>query len=152
MTSKSEASNDLYAGLPDELRQELAVHEHSVTVPKGTPLLQSGSYPEQLTILHSGSVEISVVADGKPLRLGVAGAGRVFGLQSILAEAPTDTNVTCLEQCEVVLVPKRAFLDMLRRNPQMYLAVAKLLRADLEKAHGFLRHNGRGSGRRAKTE
>jgi CRP-like cAMP-binding protein len=146
MTS-NDVIKDLYAGLPDELRQELAVHEQAVTVPAGTALLQCGICPEHLIILHSGSVETSVLVAGKPLSLGVAGVGRVFGLQSILAETPNDTNVTCLERCEVVFVPKKAFLDALRRNPQMYLAVAKLLSADLQKAHGFLRHNGR----RAKT-
>jgi CRP-like cAMP-binding protein len=147
MTS-SDVIKDLYAGLPDKLRQELAVHEQAVAVPEGTQLLRCGTYPEQLIILHSGSVETSVLVAGKPLSLGVAGAGRVFGLQSILAETATDTSVTCLEQCQVILVPKKAFLDALRRNPQMYLAVAKLLSADLQKAHGFLRHNGRRSGKR----
>jgi CRP/FNR family transcriptional regulator, cyclic AMP receptor protein len=142
MTS-SDVINELYAGLSDELRQELAVHEQAATVPAGTPLLQCGIYPEQLIILHSGSVETSVLVAGKPLSLGVAGAGRVFGLQSILAETPNDTCVTCLERCEVILVPRKAFLDALQRNPQMYLAVAKLLSADLQNAHGFLRHNGR---------
>jgi CRP-like cAMP-binding protein len=144
MTS-SDVIKDLYAGLPDELRRELAVHERAVTIPKGTPLLQCGNYPEHLIVLHSGSVETSVVVAGKPLSLGVASAGRVFGLQSILAETPNDINVTCLERCEVILVPRKAFLDALQRNPQMYLAVAKLLSADLQKAHGFLRHNGRRS-------
>jgi CRP-like cAMP-binding protein len=144
MTS-SDAMNELYAGLPDELREELAIHEQTVTVPAGTQLLQCGIYPEQLIILHSGSVETSVLVAGKPLSLGVAGAGRVFGLQSILAETPNDTDVTCLERCQVIFVPKKAFLDALQRNPQIYLAVAKLLSADLQKAHGFLRHNGRGS-------
>ncbi|HEY6306796.1 MAG TPA: Crp/Fnr family transcriptional regulator [Candidatus Angelobacter sp.] len=147
MTS-SDVIKDLYAGLPDKLRQELAVHEQAVTVPEGTALLQCGTYPQQLIILHSGSVETSVLVAGKPLSLGVAGAGRVFGLQSILAKTPTDTSVTCLEECQVILVPKKAFLDALRRNPQMYLAVAKLLSVDLQKAHGFLRRNGRRPGRR----
>ena len=150
MTS-SDVIKDLYACLPDELRQELAVHEQAVTVPEGTSLLQCGSYPEQLIILHSGSVETSVLVAGKPLSLGVAGPGRAFGLQSILAKAPTDTNVTCLEPCEVILVPKKAFLDALHCSPQMYLAVAQLLSADLQKAHGFLRHNGRRSGTRSKS-
>jgi CRP-like cAMP-binding protein len=151
MIPRREASNDLYSGLPGELRQELAVHEQALTVPEGTLLLQTGSHPEELMILHSGSVETSIVVAGKPLSLGGAGAGRVFGLQSILAETPNEINVTCLERCEVILVPKKAFLDALRRNPQMYLAVAKLLSADLQKAHGFLRHNGRRHGTRSKS-
>jgi CRP-like cAMP-binding protein len=144
MTS-SDVIKDLYTGLPDELLKELAVHEQAVTIPKGTLLLKCGTFPEHLMILHSGSAETSVLVAGKPLSLGVAGAGRVFGLQSILADAPNDTNVICLERCEVILVPKKAFLSALRRNPQMYLAVAKLLSADLQNAHGILRHNGRGS-------
>jgi CRP/FNR family transcriptional regulator, cyclic AMP receptor protein len=144
MTS-SDVINDLYAGLPDELRQELGVHQQTVTLPAGTPLLQCGTHPEELIILRSGSAETSVLVAGKPLSLGVAGSGRVFGLQSILAETPNDIDVTCLERCQVILVPKKSFLDALQRNPQMYLAVAKLLSADLQNAHGILRHNGRGS-------
>lgn len=152
MTSSSEVTNELYAGLSTELRQELASHGQAVTVPPGTKLLLCGTCPGQLIILNSGSAEISVLVAGKPLSLGVARTGKVFGLRSIIAGAPPDTNVTCLEQCDVTLVPQRAFLDILQRQPQMYVAVAKVLSSDLAAADSVIRNHARSSAARAQTK
>lgn len=145
MTSSSEVINDLYAGFPAEIRQELSGHEQTITAHSGSRLLQSGTSPEQLIILNSGSAETSVLAAGKSLSLGVAGPGKVFGLPSIIADVPTLTNVTCLEECEVTLVPKQAFLDVLQRYPQMYVAVVKVLSSDLAAANRVIRDYARRS-------
>lgn len=145
MTSSSEVINDLYAEFPAEVRQELSGHERTITAPLGSRLLQSGTSPEQLIILNSGSAETSVLAAGKSLSLGIAGPGKIFGLHSIIAGVPPVTNVTCLEQCEVTLLPKKAFLDVLQRYPQMYIAVVKVLSSDLAAADRVIRNYARRS-------
>jgi CRP-like cAMP-binding protein len=77
--------------------------------------------------------------------LGIACPGKVFGLHSVIANAPPGTSVTCLEECEVTFLPKTAFLNVLRRNPQMYFAVVKVLSSDLAAADRVIRKFGRGS-------
>jgi len=145
MTSSVELKNELYANLSDEVRQELAQHTQTITVARGTSLVKCGIPPYQLVILNSGSAEIYVPAGGKSLSLGVSGPGKVFGLQSILSGEAPHTSVTCLEECEVTLLPKEAFLGVLQRNPQMYFVIAKILSADLASADEVIRGIGRGS-------
>jgi CRP-like cAMP-binding protein len=79
------------------------------------------------------------------LSLGVAGPGRIFGLQSMLSGEAPHASVTCLEECEVTMLPKDAFLAVLQRNPQMYLPIVKILSADLASADEVIRDCGRGA-------
>ncbi len=152
MTSNGEVMNDLYAEFSAEVRQELSGHERTITAPQGSKLLQSGNPPDQLIILNSGSAETSVLAAGKNLSLGIAGPGKVFGLHSIIAGVPPVTNVTCLEACEVTLVPKKVFLDALQRYPRMYISVVKVLSSDLAAADRVIRNYARRSTARSQLK
>jgi CRP-like cAMP-binding protein len=145
MTSSIPFKNELYAGLPETVCRELSLHEQTVTVAAGTRLVESGVSAEQLIILVSGTAETTVEVSGKNISLGVAGPGKVFLLHSIIAGAMPEATVTCLQECRVTLVPKDAFLDALARNPQMYLAVVRVLSSDLIVAHRILRDYARKS-------
>src|SRR5438128_539349 len=134
MTSSSGVKNDLYPALSVEVRQELAEHEEKLTIPRGTSLVERGVASHHLIILNSGSVEISIPVGGKTLSMGVAGPGKVFALQSVLSGEKPHTSVTCLEECRITRISKEAFLAILERNPQMYLAIIKILSAELVSA------------------
>jgi CRP-like cAMP-binding protein len=139
MTSAGESTNELYTGLSDDLRQELVGHEQAATFPAGATLLQCGIPADRLVILTSGSAETFVAVAGKPRSLGMARPGKVFALDSIISGEPLHTSVTCSEDCGVIFLPKAIFLDVLRRNPHMYLAVAKVLSSDLVAADRVIR-------------
>jgi CRP-like cAMP-binding protein len=143
MMSAGEATNELYAGLSDDLRQELVEHEQAATFSAGATLLQCGIPADRLVILTSGSAETFVYVAGEPRSLGIARPGKVFALDSIISGEPLHTSVTCSEDCGVTFVPKAIFLDVLRRNPQMYFAVAKVLSSDLAAADRIIRTYGR---------
>jgi CRP-like cAMP-binding protein len=145
MTSAGEATNELYAGLSDDLRQELAGHEQTSTFPRGATLLHCGIPADRVVILTSGSAETSVLVAGKVRSLGVARPGKVFALDSIISGEALRTNVVCSEECGVAFVSKAVFLDVLQRNPHMYFAVAKVLSSDLAAANRAIRAYGRNS-------
>jgi CRP-like cAMP-binding protein len=95
--------------------------------------------PSRLVILDSGSAEITVPAAGKVISLGRVGPGKVLGLRPILCGEVSEINVSCLEDCEVTLLSRETFLEVLRRNPHMYFSVVKVLSADLKTVQSFLR-------------
>ncbi|HLW51558.1 MAG TPA: cyclic nucleotide-binding domain-containing protein [Candidatus Angelobacter sp.] len=138
-----DAINDLHAGVSDEVRAELAECETVATVPRGTRLVEAGIAPSHLIILNSGSAETCVQANGKTTSLGIMGPGRVFGLHSVLSGEIPQTTVTCLENCKIRRVPREAFKCVLDRHPEMYIAVVKVLSADLAVADHLLRKNAR---------
>lgn len=131
--------NELYANLGAPVQRQLADQERSATVSPGSKLIQFGVSPNQLIILNSGLAEITVPIAGKPVSLGTVGPGKVLGLRSIMCGEVPEIDVTCLEDCDITLVSCDVFLEVLRRNPEMYFAVAKVLSADLKMVQTFLR-------------
>jgi len=132
--------NELYANLSAQVQQQLTNQERSASVAQGSKLIEHGVSPNQLIILNSGLAEITVPVGDKPVSLGTVGSGKVLGLRSIMCGEVPEIDVTCLEECDVTLVPSDMFLEILRRNPEMYFAVVKVLSADLKEVQSFLRH------------
>jgi CRP-like cAMP-binding protein len=138
--ARNQTVNEFYAGLSPELQKQLEAHEQDLKVPRGYKIIQHGVVPGRLVILNSGKVQISVPSGGHEVLLGTAGPGKVFGMRgAVTGEAP-EINVTCLEECEIAIVPGDAFQAVLRENPQIYFAVAKVLSADLKIADQLIRN------------
>jgi len=112
-------------------------------VPQGTLLVQHQVAPQHLVILNGGSAEISLPSDGKDLLLGTAKKGKVLGMREIVSGEGPEIDVVCLEDCNVSLVPRDEFLALLRVNPQIYFAIARVLSSDLSLANQVIRKSRR---------
>jgi len=140
MSPENKHTNELYAMLPAAVWQELEKHEHFRTVPQGTTLIEHGQLPDDLVILNSGTVQISVPCRRRSASLTTGQAGKVFGMRAAISGEPPDIDVTCTEPCRVTFLPRDVFLTLLKTNPQIYFAVAKVLSADLLIADRILRN------------
>jgi CRP-like cAMP-binding protein len=138
-TLPNETANELYAMLSPELRTELAQYAQSVTVPQGTNLLKRGVLPDQLVIVNSGKVEITLACMRRSVSLGCAEAGKVFGMRAVVSGELPEADVTSLEDCHITLISRDAFLKTVRHHPQLYFAIAKVLSNDLVMAQRFLK-------------
>ena len=136
----TQETNELYESLSPAVRAELSRYEEKAAVPANTRLIREGVIPEHLIVIRHGSVEISVLAGDQAISLRTAGEGKVLGLRAIVAGESPETEATTLEDCELVLIPRQAFLDVLKKYPEMYFAISKVLSADLNAAESFLRH------------
>jgi CRP-like cAMP-binding protein len=142
------ARNELYAELSAELRTELAKYERFVTVPAGTQLIKHSVLPEQLIILHSGKVEITLAGMQESFSLDGAETGKVFGMRAVVSGELPEVDVTSRENCRITLIPRDAFLTIVRAHSEMYFAIAKVLSNDLVMAQRFLKISLRHSARR----
>jgi len=138
--ARNQTTNELYAGLTPELQRQLEKHEQDLKVPRGYRIVQHGVAPKRLVIINSGTVEISVPSGGSEVLLGTSGAGKVFGMRAVVTGEAPETNVTCLEECEIAIIPEETFNVLLREKPQIYFAVAKVLSADLKIADQLIRN------------
>jgi CRP-like cAMP-binding protein len=138
--AETQAVNEFYAGLSGESRKELEQAEEDFRVPRGYKLIQHGVYPDRLIILISGRVEISVPSAGTDVVLGTAGPGKVFGMRAVVSGELPEINATCLEECDIAVIQGDVFTAILKDNPQMYFAVAKVLSADLKIADQLIRN------------
>ncbi|HTC93196.1 MAG TPA: Crp/Fnr family transcriptional regulator [Terriglobales bacterium] len=144
-----ENMNELYTSMAAEMRQKLERHEEIKTMPPGTRLLSEGIRTEHLIIIKSGSVEVSISSAGKEIPIGIARAGKVFGLRSVVAGEAPEINATTLEDCTVALIPKNRFTEVLKQHHQIYFAVAKVLSDDLSMVNDLLRRIPRTANRQA---
>ena len=136
-------TNELYATLRAELRHELAQHEQLMTVPEGAILIDHGILPDYLVILNSGTVRVSVPTPKRAASMTTGQQGRVFGMRAAISGELPETDVTCVEPCNITILPRDVFLDLLKGHPEIYFAVAKVLSADLQIADRILRNHPR---------
>ncbi len=133
-------ANELYEMISPALREELAGSAQSWTAPKGTHLFQHGVMPGHLIILHSGKVEVILHSAHKSVSSGFSEAGKVFGMRAIVTGEPQELELICATPCLVSSLPRDIFLGLLKANPEMYTAVARVLGSDLQIANGLLRN------------
>jgi CRP-like cAMP-binding protein len=131
--------NELYDELSPEIHEKLKALETTANFPAGTQIMRAGVYPDNLIIITSGLVEISLPVARGAFSLVLAGRGKVLGLRSLISEALPETNVTTLKTTTVAMIPERAFIRILHQYTHMYLAIAKVLSSDLHTADRLLR-------------
>jgi CRP-like cAMP-binding protein len=137
----SAVANELYEMLSPEVRAELAKAERSMTVPEGTALIQQGVLPENLVIMNSGKVAVTLNCSRGPASLDYSQPGKVFGMRAMVSGELPEVNVTCVESCSITTLPRETFLSLLKDKPEIYFGVAKVLSSDLKIADRILRDN-----------
>ena len=143
MSLETGNTNELYATLRAELRHELAQHEQLMTVPEGAILIDHGILPEYLVILNSGTVRVSVPSPKRAVSMTTGQQGKVFGMRAAISGQLPEIDVTCIEPCNITVLPRYVFQDLLKGHPEIYFAVAKVLSADLQIADRILRNHPR---------
>ena len=143
MSLETGNTNELYAVLRTELRQKLAQHGRPMTVPEGAILIDHRVPPDHLVILNSGTVRVSVPSPKRAASLTTEEPGKVFGMRATISGELPEIDVICVVPCDITILPRVAFLDLLKSHPEIYFAVAKVLSADLQIADRILRNQPR---------
>ena len=122
------AENSMLCELsPDQLealagRSRVETHEaHRTLFSKGDPGIG-------LMGVITGRVQISSQsAEGKEIVLNIIGAGGVFGELALLDGAPRTADATTIEPTELLVLDRRDFLPFLQRNPEVGLALLRVV-------------------------
>ncbi len=138
MSSEIKRTNALYAGLSVEVQRELSQYEDSAIFPAGAKLVEEGHSPDCLFIIDSGKAKSSIQLHKRHIEITGMGPGSVCGLDSIISKEATNTTVTCLSECQVRMLPGKAFRETLGCHPEIHFAVVKVLSAELAAADHVL--------------
>jgi len=85
---------------------------------KGSLIHASGAMGADLYIIESGRVTIQLPSEvGKELTLRLLGPGDFFGEISLLDDEPWFGDATAFDDCQLLLLAKRDFLDVLDKHP-----------------------------------
>jgi CRP-like cAMP-binding protein len=118
--------------LSDEIRAPLEAIAKPQNFDKGKVLFHCGDPVVGVYLIRKGAVALSV--PNTPDAPRVAGPGCVLGLAGSIGSQPYSLTGETLEAVETGFIPHQVFLDFLRQQPEVCLAVTETLAAELYEA------------------
>ena len=95
---------------------------------RGMRLYSPGDPSDQLLLVHSGCVKISVPGSGgKQCIFQIAGPGEIFGEGAVFGERIRRAVAAVLERASVTVIPREAVLAYAGENPEFWRSFAEVL-------------------------
>lgn len=91
-------------------------------------IFSEGNHPQYLFYLKSGKVKsFKTNEEGKELTVQLYGPGDFLGYIALIEESPYRITAQAFDDCEVQLIPRKEFFDLVRTNSSFALAVIRVL-------------------------
>lgn len=111
---------DFFVTLSDQELECLGTLSRVRLYGQGETILRQGDSGEELFILSRGEVVVTLERPGLPdTELTRLGAGSFFGEMSLLTGEPRSATVRASKECELLVVNKEAFRQVLESSPQL---------------------------------
>ena len=95
---------------------------------RGEQILSRDSESRDLYFVASGKVEVAnFSSNGREIAYATIAEGGYFGELSAIDDRPRSAAVTASEDCVVAVMPRTAFIDLIRDDPQVSLTVINRL-------------------------
>ena len=120
---------DLFAGLDRVVLAKLAAHLHPHPFSSSSTIFRQGEAGDAFYVVATGTVGV-YVNDGSnagQARVRVLHAGEPFGEMALLTNTPRTATIRAETNCEVLRLERSSFLDLVREQPTVALAVAATL-------------------------
>jgi CRP/FNR family transcriptional regulator, cyclic AMP receptor protein len=125
-----------------EFVQALEPIKSIVNLPKHAKLLEEGQPPEGIFVLLRGSVKLFVsLKGGKTLILRVVQSGEVLGLSATMSSKPAEYTAETLSATQFLYVPRKEFLALLERRPEICVSVVEVLSHQLREAVNMIHYS-----------
>jgi CRP-like cAMP-binding protein len=109
-----------------------------VSYPAGARIYREGEIGTDMFIIRAGEVEITRIVQGETLTLARLGKGDFFGEMSLLEEMPREATARTRTDVELIRVDGASFEEMLRRNPEIAVAMMRRLSRQAREAAAFV--------------
>lgn len=117
-----------FAGVPADILSSLAAEADFVEIAAGETLFHEGEESSDLYVLRSGAVAVlRRQADGSNLRVGDVFAGETIGEMAMLTGDPRTASAVALRDAELIRLSREAVGGLVARNPEVALAIARVL-------------------------
>ncbi|SOE23569.1 cAMP-binding domain of CRP or a regulatory subunit of cAMP-dependent protein kinases [Spirosomataceae bacterium TFI 002] len=117
----------------EEELQNLRSNRKQKSFKKKTEIYREGDYPNYLYFLESGKVKtFKTNDDGKELIVKLFGPGEFFGYNNLINEGNYTDSAAAMEACEISLIPKTEFHDLLFKNKQVAQKFIGMLTQDIK--------------------
>lgn len=95
---------------------------------KGQEIYSVGNHPSKLFYIIDGKVKAyKVNEDGKEFVIGLYNSGEFMGYTALFEETVYKETTTALDACEIAVIPKNEFVDLISTNPEVLHQFVHLL-------------------------
>ncbi|MBY9079093.1 Crp/Fnr family transcriptional regulator [Paenibacillus sp. HN-1] len=130
-----------FAGLREDELAPLAPLLAKRSYKKNTMIFFEGDPGNELYIIKSGSVKIYRNSDSREIILKVFRDGDLFGEMAMLEEERLrSASAETMEACELLIMRKREFVELLTSRPQLMLRLLSLFMERLRRADDLIEH------------
>jgi CRP/FNR family transcriptional regulator/CRP/FNR family cyclic AMP-dependent transcriptional regulator len=118
----------LFSSVTDEDLEQLASHLIERRFPRNTTIVEEGLAGDYMYVMREGRVKVTMLSeDGREKILEFLEAGSFFGEMSLLDRAPRSASVKTLKPVRLLALSRTDFLSLLRKSPDLALAVIQEL-------------------------
>ncbi|MFQ5415889.1 MAG: Crp/Fnr family transcriptional regulator [Myxococcota bacterium] len=118
----------LFSAVSDEDLESIASHLIERRLPKNKTIVEEGTPGDYMYVIPEGRVKVTKLSgDGREKILELLEAGSFFGEMSLLDSAPRSASVKALTDVRILALSRNDFLNVLRRSPDLALAVIQEL-------------------------
>ena len=111
-----------------EALKTLAEQRENRLFSKKNAIYTDGAVPRFLFYIQRGKVKIfKINSDGKELIIAILGKNDLFGQLALLSETNYTDSAAALEDCELTLIPKEDFFNLLNLNRDVSAQFIKIL-------------------------
>jgi CRP-like cAMP-binding protein len=107
--------------------KEFGPGDTSRTYRKDSLFFIEGEPGDEMFIIQKGSVKITKVVGDNEVLLAVLKAGDIFGEMALLENKPRGATAVAYDECEVMMINRANFEQMIKTQPQLIVKVTTLL-------------------------
>ncbi|CAA9301928.1 MAG: hypothetical protein AVDCRST_MAG77-5732 [uncultured Chloroflexi bacterium] len=127
---------DLFSGLSRVALAKIAASLDPVQLADHEPACVQGDPGDSMYIVSGGSLGVFILPDGvHEARVATLGPGACFGEMALLTGEPRSATVRALGAAEALRLERERFVDLLRREPAIGLAISATLSRRLRDAN-----------------
>lgn len=138
-TANTLRGSQLFSGVPSEDLDEIASFVIHKQLDKGEYLFVEGTASEGCYVVQRGAVSVHRVSPtGKEQVIAIFYPGQSFAEASMASDGGYPASARAIEPTTILLIPKRDFLALLRRRPELALKMLGSMSQHLRVLVGLL--------------
>jgi CRP/FNR family transcriptional regulator, cyclic AMP receptor protein len=118
----------LFSCLGDKETDAMLAHAHTTLYEAGDEIFAKGDPGNSMMAVLKGRVQISAPSpDGRQMVLTIMHEGEVFGEIALIDGKERTADATALTDCELLVVPRHPFLELMERRPELAVGLLVVL-------------------------
>ncbi|POF31672.1 Crp/Fnr family transcriptional regulator [Roseibium marinum] len=118
----------IFEALDEQSRRDLTAFAHVKRYSAGDTVFDMGTPGQSMMAIAEGTVRVAMpTPNARDVTLAELTTGDVFGEIALLDGGERSANVRALTNCTLVVLERRALLEVLQRNPAFSIRIIELL-------------------------